>query len=261
MPVTPTALHPMAFFGHGNPMHAITDNPWARGWRQMGALQPRPRAILCVSAHWETDGTWVLGQASPRTIHDFGGFPQALFEVHYPAPGAPDLAARIAAMLDHVPVGLDQRWGLDHGTWSVLRHAVPEADIPVLQLSMDRRRTPAEHIALGERLAPLRAEGVWVVASGNLTHNLRHAMQQGQGATPAWAASFDQAAAAALESRDVAWLARALESDTGRMAHPTPDHWWPLLYLVGAMQAGEAVAWPLQGFDMASLSMRSARVG
>ena len=164
---------PALFVGHGNPMSAIEDNPYSRAWRELGATLPRPRVILCISAHWETPGTRVTAMEAPPTLHDFGGFPQALFDVRYPAPGSPEWAARIARLDLHHPVALDYDWGPDHGCWSVLCRMFPKANIPVLQLSLDRSKTPAEHYQLGRALAPLREEGVLIVGSGNIVHNLR----------------------------------------------------------------------------------------
>lgn len=172
-------LMPTIFFGHGNPMHAVSNNVYTDGWSAIGASLPRPRAILAVSAHWYIPGCAVTAQAAPPTIHDFGGFPRALYEVTYPAPGSPDLARRVQDLLAPLPVALDDNWGIDHGTWSVLTHVFPRADIPVVQLAIDERQPPAFHYELGKRLAPLRAEGVLVIGSGNLVHNL-HAYAWGQ---------------------------------------------------------------------------------
>jgi 4,5-DOPA dioxygenase extradiol len=164
---------PVLFLGHGSPMNAIEDNAWSRAWRALGARLPRPRAVLCVSAHWETPGPWLTGADAPTTIHDFGGFPQALFDVRYPAPGDPALARRVIELLGDASARIDPDRGLDHGAWGVLRPMYPEADIPIVQLGIDSRRPGAWHVALARRLAPLRDEGVLVVASGDIVHNLR----------------------------------------------------------------------------------------
>ena len=164
---------PALFVGHGNPMNAIEDNPYSRAWRELCATLPRPRVILCISAHWETPGIRVTAMAEPPTLHDFGGFPQALFDARYPAPGSPEWAAHIAQLDPRHPITPDHEWGLDHGCWSVLCRIFPDADIPVLQLSLDRSKTPAEHYRLGRALAPLRDAGVLIVGSGNIVHNLR----------------------------------------------------------------------------------------
>ncbi len=250
------ARHPALFVGHGSPMNAIADNDFSRGHAALARLFPRPRAILAVSAHWESDGTFTTLDDPPATIHDFGGFPAELYAMRYPAPGEPALAARAAALTGGSAA--DGR-GLDHGTWSVLHRMYPGADVPVVQLSLDVRATAGEHLAMGRALAPLRDEGVLILASGNLTHDLRDAfgrMRRGDPATPDWASRFDAGVARALETRDEAWLVRALDTPEGRRAHPTTEHWLPILYAVGASDAGDAVSFPLTGFDLGSLSMR-----
>jgi 4,5-DOPA dioxygenase extradiol len=257
---------PVLFVGHGSPMNAIEDNAWSRAFRALATGLPRPRAILAVSAHWYLPGLYTTGMEHPETIHDFGGFPEALYRVEYPAPGDPALAQRTAQLVgDRVhPATVRQDWGLDHGTWSVLVHLRPAADCPVVQLSLDARLRPEEHLALGARLAPLRDEGVLILASGNITHNLRHAfaaMHRGDTATPPWAASFDADVQQAAEQHDGAFLARALESSAGRMSHPSPDHYLPLLYAAGAAGRADTVQAPITGFDMGSLSMRAIRWG
>jgi 4,5-DOPA dioxygenase extradiol len=254
---------PVIFVGHGSPMNAIEDNTWSRAFAALGRALPRPRAILSVSAHWFLPGTYVTGDERPKTIHDFGGFPPALYHVDYPAPGDVELAARVAS-------GLKRRasartdWGLDHGTWSVLHHMWPAADIPVVQLSIDSTLGAEGHLDLGRSLAPLRDDGVLVMGSGNITHNLRHAFashRAGDDSTPDWARRFDAEAARALEQHDGEALARALGTDDGRRAHPSPDHYLPLLYAAGAADADDAVQFPVAGYDMGSLSMRAVRLG
>jgi 4,5-DOPA dioxygenase extradiol len=252
---------PILFVGHGSPMNAIEDNQWSRGFRSLADLLPEPKAILSVSAHWYVAGTFVTGDAQPKTIHDFGGFPRELYEVQYPAPGSVELAQRVAKFLG---AALRTDWGLDHGTWSVLVHLRPKADLPVVQLSIDARLPPAEHVELGKALAPLREEGVLILGSGNVTHNLRHAFNawhHGDTATPPWAKSFDADVSQALEQHDGAALARIVTTAEGRMSHPSPDHYYPLLYAAGAADAKDAVSFPISGFDMGSLSMRSVLFG
>jgi 4,5-DOPA dioxygenase extradiol len=255
---------PVLFVGHGNPMNAVEENRWARAFRGLAGLLPRPRAILAVSAHWYVPGTFATSNAHPETIHDFGGFPEALYRVQYPAPGDPALARRAVELVGAERASLSDGWGLDHGTWTVLVHLRPAADVPVVQLSIDGRLPPREHLAIGRALAPLRDEGVLVLGSGNVTHNLRHAFgawSSGETATPPWAEAFDAGAARALERHDLDHLARALDGEGGRLAHPSPDHYLPLLYVAGAAEAGEPVRFPIEGFDMSSLSMRSAVIG
>ena len=262
--MTAPSRQPVLFVGHGSPMNALEDNPWSRGFRSLGALLPRPKAILAISAHWYVPGTYLTANARPETIHDFGGFPPALFQLRYPAPGDPALARQVVALLGPARAALREDWGLDHGTWSVLRHLRPDADCPVVQLSLDEHLRPAEHLALGRALAPLRDEGVLVMGSGNLTHNLRltmRAMQNGDGSTPTWASAFDEDLARAIEQHDDPFLTRALDTANGRTAHPTPDHYLPLLYAAGAAGADDAVSFPLSGFDAGTLSMRSVRWG
>lgn len=254
---------PVLFIGHGSPMNAIEDNAWSEGFRKLGTLLPDPRAILSISAHWYVAGTFLTSDAHPRTIHDFGGFPQELFEMQYPAPGSVALAKRVQKLVGDGAT-LSGEWGLDHGTWSVLHHLRPKADVPVVQLSIDGRLPPSAHLALGQALQPLRDEGVLIMGSGNLTHNLRHAFgsyQRGETGTPAWAQSFDADAARAVEQHDGAALARLPSTEAGRLSHPTPDHYFPLLYAAGAADAADAVRFPVTGFDMASLSMRSVLYG
>jgi 4,5-DOPA dioxygenase extradiol len=260
-PLAVGARMPVLFIGHGSPMNAIEDNRWSQAFRALGAALPRPRAILAVSAHWFVPGTLLTSSAHPETIHDFGGFPQPLFDMQYPAPGDLALARRAVALIGPPRAALSAEWGLDHGTWTVLHHLRPAADCPVVQLSLDRRLPFAAHVELGRALAPLRDEGVLVFASGNVTHNLRAAMsayRTGDTTTPGWASAFDADVARALEQHDTAFLARALESDAGRQAHPSPDHYLPLLYAAGAASEKDTLTFPVTGFDAGSLSMRAA---
>ncbi len=253
---------PVVFIGHGTPLNAIEDNPWSRAFRALGERLPTPKAIVAVSAHWQVPGWQVTGNEDPKTIHDFGGFPRELFAVQYPAKGAPALATQVAALLPYGQVSLD--WGLDHGAWSVLRHLRPKADVPVVQLSLDQRSSPGEHLAVGARLGSLREQGVLVVASGNLVHNLRHAfssLRQKVTETPAWATRFDAEATRALEQHDGRALAKLLETEDGKMAHPTVEHFLPVLVALGATDRHDSVTFPITGFDMASLSMRAVQFG
>jgi len=254
---------PALFVGHGNPMNALLTNPYTEGWARLGRDTPRPRAILSVSAHWYVPGTGVTVSTAPRTIHDFGGFPRELYQVRYPAPGDPGLARRVQQLLAPLPVALDDAWGLDHGTWSVLAHMYPRADVPVVQLSLDETRAAAFHFEVGRRLAPLRAEGVLIVGSGNLVHNL-HAYAWGRHAPDPfdWAVRFEAEARQMMLAGEYGPL---LEYERlGRdatLSVPTPDHYLPLLYVLGTRQTGEATTFPVEGVDGGSISMLAVRVG
>lgn len=255
---------PVLFLGHGSPMNAIEDNEFRQAWqalgREFGQAYPRPQLILCVSAHWLTRGWQLTAMAQPKTIHDFGGFPQALFDQQYPAPGAPALARQIADGIAQPRLGLDtQEWGLDHGTWSVLKPMFPAADIPVVQLSMDYGRPPAEHFALGRQLSSLRERGVLVVGSGNIVHNLRALRREASAAQAyPWAIEFDARTAALLEQGALAELAEFQKlGEVAQLAHPTYDHYLPLLYAAGAADPGERLRFFNDRFQAASIAMRS----
>jgi 4,5-DOPA dioxygenase extradiol len=254
---------PAIFFGHGNPMNALLDNEYTRRWNAIGQELPRPKAILSISAHWYIPGSGVTVNTAPRTIHDFGGFPRELYEVKYPAPGDPDLAARVQQLLAPVPVTLDHGWGLDHGTWSVLKHVFPDADIPVVQLSIDETQTPEWHFEIAKRLAGLRDEGVLIVGSGNLVHNL-HTYAWGREVREPyeWAVRFEEQARQMLTAEDHKLLVdyERLGRDA-MLSIPTPDHYLPLLYVLGTRQTGEAASFPVEGVDGGSVSMLSVRIG
>jgi 4,5-DOPA dioxygenase extradiol len=255
------ATLPSLFLGHGSPMNALTRNRWSEAWRGIGQRLRRPEAILCVSAHWLTRGTGVTAMSAPRTIHDFGGFPRELFEMEYPAPGSPALAARVREALQPVDVALDQAWGLDHGTWSVLAHVFPAADIPVVQLSMDGTKPAQFHYDLARRLQPLREEGVLIIGSGNVVHNLR-AMRFDDAAPYPWATGFDDAVKAALIAGDhSALIDYERLTEEAALAVPTSEHYLPLLYVIGQQRAGDPVSFPVEGIDIASMSMRSVAIG
>ena len=251
---------PAIFFGHGSPMIALETNATTRTWARIAADIAKPKAILCVSAHWLTQRTRVTAMAQPRTIHDFGAFPQALFDVQYPAPGDPELARRVQALLTPMPVDLDDSdWGLDHGTWSVLCKAYPAADIPVVQLSIDRTKPPAWHFALGKRLAPLRDEGVLVIGTGNIVHNLPAMNWNERFCTPfEWASRFNDHIRRAVldDAPERAVDYEALGRDAAR-AVPTPDHYWPLLYVLGARLPGDQPVFSPDHIEHGSLSMTS----
>jgi 4,5-DOPA dioxygenase extradiol len=243
-------------------MNALASNGYTEAWRRIGEETPRPKAVLAISAHWFVPETGATLMTAPRTIHDFGGFPEELYQVQYPAPGDPDLARRVQKLLAPLPVNLDESWGLDHGTWSVLRHVYPEADIPVVQLSIDRRAPGSFHFELGRRLAPLREEGVLIAGSGNLVHNLRAYDWGGDLRGPYdWAVRFEQAARAMMQAGDFQPLVEyeKLGPDAA-LSIPTPDHYLPLLYVLGARQSGDEIAFPVEGVDGGSISMLAALV-
>lgn len=258
-----TSLMPTIFFGHGNPMNALLDNQYTQGWAEIGVSLPRPKAILCISAHWYGSGTAVTAMARPRTIHDFGGFPQELYEVQYPAPGDPALAERVQALLAPVSVRLDHEWGHDHGNWSVLCRVYPHAEIPIVQLSLDARISAAAHYDLAKRLAPLREEGILIAGSGNLIHNLRaYAWGRDDVEPYDWASRFETLARGLITAGDHAPLI-AYES-LGRdamLSIPTPEHYLPLLYILALQREGEAVDFPIEGIEGGSISMLSVQIG
>jgi 4,5-DOPA dioxygenase extradiol len=256
-------LMPTLFLGHGNPMNAITKNVYSEGWAAIGAALPRPQAVLAISAHWYIPDCGVTVNPRPRTIHDFGGFPPELYDVQYPAPGSPELARRVKDLLSPLPVKLDESWGLDHGTWSVLTHVFPHADIPVVQLAIDERQPPLYHYEVGKRLAPLREEGVLIVGSGNLVHNL-HSYAWGRAGVEAydWAVRFENKVRELLLAGDDAPLV-AYEG-LGRdalLSVPTPDHYLPLLYILGLRRPEDAITFPVEGVDGGSVSMLAVRLG
>ena len=254
---------PAAFFGHGSPMNTLEHNAYTEAWRTFGATVERPRALLVVSAHWYVNATAVTAMERPRVIHDFYGFPDELFAFDYPAPGSPELAARVADVVEPVWVGLDvDSWGLDHGTWSVLAHVFPEHDLPVVQLALNATQPFEYHLDLGRRLAPLRDDGILVLGSGNLVHHLGRIDWRNTGGGYDWAERFDAAALDLLTSapEDVLRLREHADFDA---AVPTPDHFLPLLYLAGmAMEAGPGSMTPIiTGCTMGSMSMTSYAVG
>jgi len=256
--VSETRRMPAAFLGHGSPMNALERNRFSDAWRAFGAATPRPRAILMVSAHWYVNATAVTAMATPRTIHDFFGFPQALFDVQYPAPGMPELAVEVSDLVSPDHVGADHAdWGLDHGTWSVLVHAFPDADIPVVQLSINAAKPPEYHLALGAKLAPLRDRGVLVMGSGNVVHNLRAIDWKQPESAFDWNRCFDQRAREVMTSAPA--NAAALVGDPDyRMAAPTPEHFLPLLYIAGLAAAqGQGADVLVDGYAFGSLSMIS----
>lgn len=243
-------------------MNALLRNRYTDGWTAVGLEVPRPKAILCISAHWYISGAALTVNTAPRTIHDFGGFPRELYEVNYPAPGDPELARRVQKLLSPLPVDLSERWGLDHGAWSVLRHVYPAADIPVVQLSIDETRAAPFHYQIGQRLAPLRDEGVLIAGSGNLVHNL-HAYAWGQHPVDPypWAVGFESRVRELLLAGDYAPLVGYDRMGRDAMLSiPTPDHYLPLLYVLGTGTPTDTVAFPVDGVDGGSISMLTVQL-
>jgi 4,5-DOPA dioxygenase extradiol len=262
VPSGTTEPMPVLFVGHGNPMNAITDNSFAREWHRLGTELPRPRAVLCVSAHWETRGTFVTAMEHPRTIHDFGGFPKALYEVQYPAPGSPAVAKETSNAVSSASVGLDQDWGLDHGCWSVLSRMFPKADIPVLQLSLDHTKSGPWHYDFGRELAALRRRGVLIIGSGNIVHNLRLVDWEHPAHGFDWALHADALVKKHIVEGTHAPLARY--ETLGRevqLAVPTPEHYFPMLYALALQEKDEPISFFNEQAEMGSLTMTSFRIG
>lgn len=258
-PATPPL--PVLFVGHGAPTNALPDTQFARDWAGVAARWARPKAILSISAHWTTRGLGVTAMARPRTIHDFRGFPPKLYEMQYPAPGDPALAAHIAELLRPLNAVQDQGWGLDHGTWCPLLHIYPEADIPVLQLSLDASLSPAEHVDLARRLAPLREEGVLILGSGDFVHNLRTLIWRGEAPPYDWAVRFNEWVKARLLAGDVEALVNYRAHPDAALAAPDWDHFYPLLYVAALARPGEPVAFVTDYILGGSASMTSAIIG
>lgn len=254
---------PVIFVGHGNPMNAIEDNAFTRSLGSLGQDLPVPKAILVVSAHWLSAGTWVTRMDQPKTIHDFRGFPQELFDVRYPAPGSPELAAHIQTLSTKRKIQGDDSWGLDHGTWAVLNKMYPKADIPVLQLSIDMSESGEFHLELGKVLSSLREQGVLILGSGNIVHNLRHAAWDKPLQGYDWAHEFDSWVKNRLAVGDYKSLANDfMKTQAGVLSVPTPDHYLPLLYVLGAADANrDELHYAYEGYDMGSISMRTFVLG
>ena len=262
---------PVLFLGHGSPMNALPGNEYFNSWQtlgqEFGSKIPRPQLILCISAHWLTDGWQLTVMAQPKTIHDFGGFPQELFDQQYPAPGdtaAAQAMAQLVRQRHGLPLGLDvDQWGLDHGAWAVLKPMFPDADIPVIQLSMDYSRAPDEHYALAQQLKALRERGVLIVGSGNIVHNLRQ-MQRGASGNQAydWALEFDQTTGGYIQQGNLGALQNFLQlGSLAKMAHPTHEHYLPLLYAAGAADAKEPMRFFNTSYQGGSIAMRSVMWG
>jgi 4,5-DOPA dioxygenase extradiol len=254
---------PAVFFGHGNPMNAIQSNTYTESWQKFGQSIPRPKAILAISAHWYGPDMAVSGNTSPETIHDFYGFPRELFEYTWPAPGSPELALRVQKLLQPLDVRFDEHRGLDHGTWAVLCHVFPDADIPVVQLSVDERKPPEFHYQIGRLLQPLRDEGVLIVGSGNIVHNLRAYVWEDKKVQPfEWALRFESATRKLmLEGKDRELAEYLRLGKDARLSVLSPDHFLPLLYVLGLRKEHELVSFPVEGIEGGALSMLSVRIG
>lgn len=260
-----TERMPILFLGHGSPMNAIDDNAFTRGFQAMGKTLPKPRAILCISAHWETKGTFITAMERPETIHDFGGFPQALFDVQYPAPGSPELALETQQLVSSVNIELTQEWGLDHGCWTVVKFLYPDADIPVIEMSMDYTKGPEYHYALGKELAALRRKGVLIIGSGNTVHNLRMVAwdkmsEPGYGYD--WAITANEKIKnLILEGDHQSLIHYAKLGKEMQLAIPTPEHYHPLLYILGLKEKDEKTTIFNDALVAGSLNMMSVRIG
>lgn len=252
---------PVLFLGHGSPMNAIAKNTFTNTLNNLGQSLPTPEAILIISAHWLTKGTWVTSMLTPKTIYDFYGFPQELFNVQYSAPGSPQLARTVQQLVTDPKISADDSdWGLDHGTWSVLRHLYPQAKIPVVQLSLDITQPPEFHFALGRKLRALREQGVLIIGSGNVVHNLRHIKWSIDAKPHDWAIEFDEWVKQKAEARDFQSLvSNATQSEAGRLSIPTTDHYFPLLYILGAAEEKEGLYFDVEEIQNSSISMRSLR--
>jgi 4,5-DOPA dioxygenase extradiol len=260
-----TELMPVLFLGHGSPMNAIEENEFVAGFRNVAKTIPKPSAILCVSAHWETKGTFVTAMQNPSTIHDFGGFPKALFDVQYPAPGSPDLANETKSIVTKTEVGLDEKWGLDHGAWSVIKHLYPNADVPVIQMSLDYYQTPQYHYELAKELASLRKKGVLIIGSGNMVHNLRMVAWDklnvaGYGFDWALQAS-DKMKKYILNGDHQQLINFRNHGKPFELAIPTPEHYLPLLYAMALKEENEAVSLFNDKAVAGSLTMTSVKIG
>jgi len=253
---------PLFFIGHGSPMNGIHDNEFSQRWQQMGKEIPKPKAVLCVSAHWLTKGTFVTAMDKPKTIHDFGGFPDALFQVQYPAPGNPALAKETAALVKKTTVGLDHDWGLDHGTWMVVKHMYPNADIPVLQLSIDYHKPGEYHFELAKELSELRKKGVLIIGSGNMVHNLGMVTwSKPEDYAFDWAIEMNETFKKHISTDDFKPLLNYESlSNSAKLAIPTPDHYYPLLYVLGMKEENEKISFFNDKAMMGSITMTSVKV-
>ncbi len=264
-PFSKTEKMPVLFLGHGSPMNAITENEFTKGWKDAGKSIQRPNAILCISAHWETRGTFVTAMEKPKTIHDFGGFPQELFDVEYPAPGSPELAQETKNTITTTQVGLDDTWGLDHGAWSVIKHLYPNADVPVIQMSIDYNQTPQYHYELSKQLASLRSKGVLIIGSGNMVHNLGLVAWDKMNTSDF---AFDWAAEASTKMKKYitdgdyqSLINYKAQGKPFQLAIPTPEHYLPLLYALALKEDNDSVSLFNDKAVAGSLTMTSVKIG
>ena len=259
-----TERMPVLFLGHGSPMNAIEENEFVQGWREIGKTLPKPNVVLCVSAHWETKGTFITAMEKPKTIHDFGGFPEELYQVQYPAPGSPQLANEIKDVVKKTEVGLDDKWGLDHGAWSVIKHLYPDADVPVIQLSLDYQRSPEYHYELANELAPLRNKGVLIIGSGNMVHNLRMVDWRRLNEVNYsydWASEASEKMKTAILSDDHNKLINyQSQGKEFNLAIPTPEHFLPLLYALALKEENEMISLFNDKAVGGSLTMTSVKI-
>lgn len=254
---------PVLFVGHGSPMNAIEENEFVTGWRNIAKTLPRPNAILCVSAHWETKGTFVTAMEKPATIHDFGGFPMELFDVQYPAAGSPELAMETRKIIQKTDIGLDENWGLDHGAWSVIKHLYPDADVPVIEMSIDHYKSSQFHYELARELAPLRRKGILIIGSGNMVHNLRRIawekLNENYGYD--WAKEANEKMKQyILDENHQELINFQSQGSAFRMAIPTPEHFLPLLYALALKEKNENVTLFNDEYVAGSLSMTSVKI-
>ncbi len=255
-------IMPVLFFGHGSPMNAIEENEFSKNWKEMASKLPKPSAILCISAHWETRGTFVTAMEMPQTIHDFGGFPQALFDVHYKVKGSPELARLTKESITTTEVGLDEKWGLDHGSWSILKNLYPNADIPVVQLSLDYRQKPQYHYDLAKQLAALRKKGVLVIGSGNIVHNLGVLDWQNPNSGFDWAIEANEKLKSFIIDNNHSQLINyASLGNSIQLSIPTPEHYLPLLYTLALKDDNEKISLFNDKLLMGSISMLSVKIG
>ena len=262
-PLDSTAPMPVLFLGHGSPMNAIEENEFVTGWRNIGKSLPKPAAILCISAHWETRGTFVTAMENPMTIHDFGGFPKALFDLQYPAPGSPELAKETQQLVHKTEVGMDEKWGLDHGAWSVIKHLYPEADVPVVEMSLDYFQSPKNPYDLAKELAPLRRKGVLIIGSGNIVHNLRRVawdkLDENYGYD--WAIEANEKMKQyILEDNHSQLINIQSQGSAFQLAIPTPEHYLPLLYALALKEKNEQVTLFNDQTMAGSLAMTSVKI-